>query len=438
MQVSYKSVTATEAVKIIKSGDSIHIHSVACAPKILIDAMCERAKAGEIKDVFIRHLHTEGDAPYTNPEFNNIFHLESFFVGANCRPATQCGQADYIPVFLSETQKLIREGYVDVDVAMIQVSPPDKHGFVSLGTSVDTTLAAVEKANTVIGVINPNMPRAFGDAIIKFSDIDIYVEDDSPLYEAPPAPIDKKDEIIGEYIAELVEDGATLQMGIGAIPNAVLTKLGNHKNLGIHTEMFSDNVIDLVEQGVINGSEKTLDKNKIVATFLMGTHKTYDFIDDNPQVLMMDVGYTNAVNRIRQNPKVTAINSAIQIDLTGQVCADSVGTKFYSGVGGQIDFIRGAGYSEGGKPIIALHSTTKKGQSKIAPVLMPGAGVVSTRSNVHWVITEYGAVNLYGKSFQKRANALISIAHPDHREELDKAAFERFGPHYHYIKSLTE
>lgn len=428
-----KFVSAEEAVKVIKSNDRVHLHSVAVTPLPLIKAMVERGKNKEFRNVRIQHIHTEGAVGYADKEMEGIFQLESFFVGANVRKQTQAGYADYIPVFLQETQRLIREGYLKVNVAMIQVCPPDKHGYVSLGTSVDATLAAVENADTVIAIVNPNVPRAFGDAMIHINDIDIFVEDDSPLYAIEPGPISETDKKIGKYVAELVEDGATLQMGIGAIPNAVLSMLGNHKDLGVHSEMFADGILPLVEKGVVNGRNKAIDKGKMVATFLMGSKRLYDFIDDNPGVLMQDVRYTNMPNVIAQNPKVTAINSALQIDLTGQVCADSIGTVHYSGVGGQIDFLRGASMSEGGKPIIAIPSVTKKGISKIAPILTPGAGVVSTRANVHWVVTEYGAVNLYGRTLQDRAKLLISIAHPDHQEELDKAAFERFGPHFHFV-----
>ncbi|OFY16504.1 MAG: 4-hydroxybutyrate CoA-transferase [Bacteroidetes bacterium GWE2_42_24] len=429
----YTPVSFNEAVKVIKSNDHIVIHSVACAPHKLINAMVERGQSGAFRNVKIHHLHTEGPAPYAGAEFEGIFQLESFFVGHNVRKDTQAGYADYIPVFLNETQKLIREGIIPVNVAMVQVSPPNKHGWVSLGTSVDATLAAVENAETVIGVINPKVPRAFGDAMIHMSHIDIFCEDDTPLTEAKPGTITETDRAIGRNVAALVEDGATLQMGIGAIPNAVLAELVHHKNLGVHTEMFSDGLLPLVAKGVVNGAEKRIDRGKIVSTFLMGSKNLYDFIDDNPGVLMKDVGYTNSVDIICKNPKVTSINSAIQIDLTGQVCADSIGTKFYSGVGGQIDFIRGAASSDRGKPIIALPSITEKGVSKIAPVLNLGAGVVTTRANIHWVVTEYGAVNLYGKSLQDRAKLLISISHPQHREELEIVAFERFGPHFRFI-----
>ena len=428
-----KTVSFEEAVKVVKSGDRIHIHSVACAPQGLIQALCARGRAGELKNIKLQHLHTEGAAPYAEQEFEGVFQLESYFVGHNVRKATQDGWADYIPVHLSETQKLIRMGITPVDVAMIQVCPPDKHGYVSMGTSVDATLAAVQTAKTVIAVINPNVPRAWGDAIIKLSDIDIFCEDNTPLIEAKPAQPSEQDIQIGKNCAGLIEDGACLQMGIGAIPNAVLSQLGNHKNLGIHTEMFADGVLPLYYKGVINNLNKKYDKGKIVSTFLMGSKAVYDFIDDNPAVAMMDVGYTNDPYIIAQQPKMTAINSALSIDLTGQVNADSLGCKFYSGCGGQLDFIRGAAASEGGKPIIAMPAITAKGISKISPTLLNGAGVVTTRFDVHYVVTEYGVAALYGKTLQDRAKALIRIAAPQCQEELDKAAFERFGSHFHFI-----
>lgn len=434
MNNTYKAVSAAEAVNVIKSGDHIHLSSVASAPECLIEAMCERGRNKEFKNVYIHHLHTEGPAPYANQEFEGIFQHDAFFVGSNVRKDVQAGYADYIPIFLSETQKLYREGYLPCDVAMVQVCPPDAHGYVSLGTSVDATLAAVEVAKTVIAVVNPNVPRSFGDAMIPMSMIDIFVEDNTPLMPAHFSQPNEQEVAIGKYCAELIEDGACLQMGIGAIPNAVLAQLGNHKNLGIHTEMFADGVLPLVESGVINGANKKLDKGKMVSTFLMGSQKVYDFIDNNPMVAMMDVGYTNDPFVIAQQPKMTAINSALQVDITGQVCADSLGTKFFSGVGGQIDFIYGASRSEGGKAIIAMPSVTKNGISKIAPILTPGAGCVTTRNHIHWFVTEYGAVNLYGKSLQERARLLISVAHPDHREELERAAFERYGSHFRYVQ----
>lgn len=424
-------VSAEEAVKSVKSGDHVHLSSVASAPRLLIDALCERGRAGELHDVRIHHLHTEGPAPYSGPEFEGIFFHQGFFIGTNVRKNVQAGYSDYIPVFLSETQKLYRSGALPCDVAMIQVCPPDEHGFVSLGTSVDATLAAIECAKTVIAVVNRNVPRAWGQAMIPLDYIDIFVEGDTPLEASKPASPNETEKAIGKYCAELIDDGACLQMGIGAIPNAVLAQLGGHKNLGIHTEMFADGVLDLVKKGVITGSEKVTDKGKIVSTFLLGSQECYDFIDDNPMVTMMDVGYTNDPFIISRNPKMTAINSAVQIDITGQVCADSIGTKFYSGTGGQVDFMYGASRAKDGKAIIAMPSRTTKGLGKIVPAVYEGSGIVSTRAHVHWVVTEFGAVNLYGKSMQERAKLLTSIAHPDDRESLDRAAYERFGPHYH-------
>ncbi len=433
MNHTIKFVSADEAVKVIKSGDHVHLSSVASAPQCLINAMCKRGENGELKNVHIHHLHTEGPAPYTDAKFEGIFQHDAFFVGSNVRKDVQAGFADYIPIFLGETQRLYRSGVLPCNVAMIQVCPPDEHGYVSLGTSVDATLAAVECADYVIAVINKYVPRAFGDAMIPLSYIDIFVENDHPLIEGHLATPGEIEFQIGRNCAALIDDGATLQMGIGAIPNAVLSQLGNHKNLGIHTEMFADGVLPLVEKGVINGENKTIDKGKMVSTFLLGSQKVYDFIHNNPEVLMKDVGYTNDPFVIAQNPMMTAINSAIQIDLTGQVCADSIGRKFFSGVGGQIDFVYGATRSKGGKAIIAMPSVTAKGISKICDVLNPGAGVVTSRFHAHWIVTEYGAVNLYGRTLQERARLLTSIAHPDHREELEKAAFERYGSHYAYI-----
>jgi acyl-CoA hydrolase len=429
-----KTVTPDEAVRVIKSGDHIHLSSVASSPQCLVSAMCRRGQVGELENVHIHHLHTEGPAPYVNPEFEGIFQLESFFVGPNVRKQTQDGFADYIPVFLSETQRLYREGYLPCNVVMIQVCPPDERGYVSLGTSVDATLAAIEIAETVIAVVNPNVPYTFGDSIISADKIAIFVEDDTPLETVHFEKPDAIESAIGRNCAALIEDGATLQMGIGAIPNAVLSELGSHQNLGIHTEMFADGVIPLVEKGVINGANKVIDGGKMVATFLLGSKGLYDYTHQNDRVLMMDVRYTNDPFVISRNPKVTAINSALQVDLTGQICADSLGSKFYSGVGGQIDFFYGASRSRGGKAIIAMPSVTNKGISKIAPVLLPGAGVVTTRAHAHWLVTEYGAVNLYGRSLQERARLIISIAHPSHQDALDRAAFERFGSHFHFIK----
>ncbi len=433
-----KYVSPQEALKVVKSGDRVHMSSVAVTPHTLLKPLVERGRNGELYDVKIQHIHIEGAVEYANPEFEGVFQAEQFFVAGNMRKQTQAGYADYIPVFLSETQKLIREGYLKVNVALIMVSPPDKHGFVSLGTSVDATLAAIECADTVIAAVNPNVPRCWGDAMIHVDQIDIFVEDDIPLYAHGLAPLSDVEVAIGKNVAALVDDRACLQMGIGGIPNAVLAQLGNHKDLGVHSEMFSDGILPLVEKGIVTGKYKNIDRGKMVACFLMGSKALYEFVDDNPRVAMMDVAHTNNVAVIRKIDNMTAINSALSIDLTGQVCADSIGIKHYSGVGGQIDFIRGAGHSKGGKPIIALPSVTNKGVSKITPTLIEGSGVVSTRANMHWVVTEYGAVNLYGKTLQERARLLTSIAHPDHREALEKAAFERFGPHFHFVSKQNQ
>lgn len=418
-------VSPEEAVKIINSGDRVFIQGVAAAPQTLIKAMTSRAE--ELRDVEIVHLHTEGSAPYSAPEFTESFRVNAFFVGANVRQAVNEGRGDYIPVFLSEIPALFRRGVLKIDVALINVSLPDKHGFCSLGVSVDIARAAVDCATTVVAQINPWMPRTLGDALVHINDIDFAVEVSDPLPEVPPPALTDIDRAIGRSIAELIEDGATLQMGIGSIPNAVLASLTGHKDLGIHTEMFSDGVMELVESGVINGRKKIKHPGKIVAGFLMGTRRLYDFVDDNPQVLMLDIAYVNDSAVIRRNPKVTAVNSAIEVDLTGQVCADSIGNRHYSGVGGQMDFIRGASLSDGGKPIIALPSVTSRGESKIVANLKPGAGVVTTRAHVHYVVTEHGVADLYGKNLRQRSYELIRIAHPDHREALEKAAFERFG-----------
>jgi len=424
--MTYKS--AAEAVKVIKSGDTVFIHGVAQAPQLLIDAMVDRAP--ELENVRIVHIHHEAEAPYVKPEYEGIFRCESFFVGANVRKATMQGLADYIPVFLSEIPDLMRKGIVNIDVALMNVSPPDKHGFVSLGSSVDVAVAAVQSARHVIAQVNSKVPRVFVDGSMHMRHFDTFVEHDSDIIEVPvPEPTQTEDKI-ADYVASLVEDGATMQMGIGGIPNAVLTKLMNHKNIGIHTEMFSDGVIPLVENGVINNSLKRVVPGQIVSSFIMGSRKVYDFLHDNSQIAMMDASFVNDVRIIRRNPKVTAINSAIEIDLTGQVCADSIGTKHYSGVGGQIDFIRGASYSHGGKPIIAISSQTGKGISKIVPTLRVGAGVVSTRANVHYVITEFGIAYLHGESLKERARRMIKIAHPDHREWLERAAYERWEGHW--------
>ena len=418
-----RSTSAADALSRVKSGDRVFVHGVAAAPKSLISALVERA--GELRNVEIVHLHTEGEAPYSRPEFQQSFRVNAFFVGANVREAVNSGRGDYVPVFLSEIPALFRKGVLPIDVALVNVSPPDKHGFCSLGVSVDIARAAVDCAKTVIAQINPQMPRTIGDALVPLKRIDAFVEVDEPLHEVAMPRLTAVDEAIGRNVAERIEDGATLQMGIGSIPNAVLAALRDHRDLGVHTEMFSDGLIELVESGVITGTKKVKHPGKIVAGFVMGTRRLYDFVDDNPQVLMLDIGYVNDSAVIRRNPKVTAVNSAIEVDLTGQVCADSIGTRLYSGVGGQMDFIRGASLSEGGKPIIALPSTTSRGESKIVPFLKQGAGVVTTRAHVHYIVTEYGVADLYGKNLKQRAAELTRIAHPDHRESLERLAFER-------------
>ena len=418
-------VSAEQAVGVVAPGNRVYIHSVAAAPQLLIQALCGRAS--ELHDVEICHLHTEGPAPYVEEKYAGIFRNNNFFVGKNVRAAVQAGRADYLPVFLSEVPLLFRRGVLPIDVAMITVSPPDKHGYCSLGTSVDASLAAVQTAKRVIAQVNKHMPRTHGDGRVHVNDLHAMVEGHLPLPEHKPAVLGDVERAIGRHVAALVEDGATLQMGIGGIPDAVLAALGDHKDLGIHTEMFSDGVLELVEKGVLNGSKKKILPGKIVAGFVNGTRKLFDFVDDNPAVAMKDIAWVNDTAIIRQNPKVTAINSAIEVDVTGQVAADSIGTKHFSGVGGQMDFIRGASLSEGGKPIIALPSTTKRGESRIVPCLKPGAGVVTTRAHVHYIATEYGVAKLYGKNLRQRAQALIEIAHPDHREELARSALERFG-----------
>lgn len=418
-------ISAEEAVSVIKSGDRVFIHGIAAAPQKLIAAMTARAK--ELRDVEIVHLHTEGNAPYAAPELAESFRVNALFVGANVRAAINEGRGDYIPVFLSEVPGLFRRGILPLDVALIHVSPPDKHGFCSLGISVDVTRAAIQSAKHVVAQINPQMPRTHGDGLIHIAELNAIVECDDPLPEHEPSALSDIEIAVGKHIASLVDDGATLQMGIGAIPDAVLRSLGNHKRLGIHTEMFSDGLIGLVENGIVTNEMKRVHPGKIVSGFAMGTRRLYDFIDDNPQVAMLDIGYVNDTAVIRRNPKVTAINSAIEVDLTGQICADSIGTRQYSGVGGQMDFIRGASLSEGGKPIIALPSATIRGESKIVPFLKPGAGVVTTRAHVHYIVTEYGVANLYGKNLRQRAAELIKIAHPEHREMLEREARARFG-----------
>ena len=418
----FHPVSAEEAVSIIDSGDRIYVHTAAAAPQQLVKALTARANV--LNDVRIYHLHTEGEAPYAAEGLQNSFRVYNFFVGANMRKAVQDGKADFIPVFLSEVPLLFRRKVIKLDAVLLQVSPPDKNGFCTLGVSVDATLAAAQNARKLIAEINPNMPRTHGDGVLPISRFDKVVEVDYPLPSITIPDPDPVETRIGKYVAELVDDGATLQMGIGAIPNAALNAMSNHKGLGIHTEMFSDGIIPLIEKGVVTNEYKVKHRNHVVTTFIMGSKRLYDFVHDNPLIRVLDVQYVNDTATIRHNPKVTAINSAIEIDLSGQVCADSIGTRIYSGVGGQMDFIRGAALSEGGKPIIALPSQTNKGISRITSILKPGAGVVTTRAHVHYVVTEYGIAQLHGNSIRQRARQLINIAHPDHREKLEREAYE--------------
>jgi acyl-CoA hydrolase len=420
-----KYVTAEEAVKVVKSGDRVYLQAAAAAPTILANALTERAS--ELRNVEICHLHVEGEARYANPELAKSFHVNSFFIGANVRHTLKAGNGSYTPVFLSELPYLFRKNVLPLDVVFIHVSPPDTHGYCSLGVSVEATIAAIEKAKIVVAQVNPQMPRTFGDGILHVSEIDYLVEVDMPIYGHEPEPFIDIEEKIGSYVASLIEDKSTLQMGIGSIPNAALSKLIHHKDLGLHTEMFSDGVIDLIEKDVINCNYKGTLRGRVLATFLMGSKRLYDYVNDNPFIEMKESSMVNDTARIRKNPKMVAINSAIEVDVTGQVCADSIGPRMYSGVGGQMDFIRGASLSDGGKAIIALPSITKKGDSRIVPYLKQGAGVVTTRSHVQYIITEYGIADLYGKTLRQRVAELIKIAHPNHQESIEKGYYNMFN-----------
>lgn len=417
-----KYVSAAEAVKVVKSNDRIYIQAAAATPTVLTKALAERAS--ELKNVELCHLHTEGEAAYANPELSESFHVNSFFIGKNVRHTIAAGNGSYTPVFLSELPHLFRKGVISLDVTFIHVSPPDSHGYCSLGVSVEASIAAVENSKIVIAQVNPNMPRTFGDGILHISEIDYLVEVNEEIHGHGSNEISATEAKIGELVAGLIEDESTLQMGIGSIPNAVLAKLVNHKNLGLHTEMFSDGVIDLIENDVINCNFKGVNRGRALATFLIGSQRLYDFVNDNPFIEMRESSYVNDTSIIRKNPKMIAINSAIEVDITGQVCADSIGVRMYSGVGGQMDFVRGASLSKGGKAIIALPSVTKRGESRIVPYLKQGAGVVTTRSHVQYVVTEYGIADLYGKTLKQRADELVKIAHPDHREWIDKSYYE--------------
>lgn len=421
----YNYVSAEEAISIIKSGDRVFLHGSAATPIYLINKLLERYE--ELKNVELVSISTFGDIDFGNEKYKDSFFINSLFVSSNTRLAVNSAQGDYVPIFLSEIPRLFREEYLPLDIAVMHVSPPDIHGFCSLGTSVDVAKAAVETAKIIIAQVNPNMPRVHGAGFIHVSKISkmVWVEDELPEIDYSNC-ITPEVEKIGQIIANLVDDGATLQLGIGGIPDSVLRNLNNHKNLGIHTEMFSDGVLPLIESGVINNSMKKIIKGRIVTGFILGTKKLYDFANDNQLISALDISWVNDTANIRQNPKATCINSAIEIDLTGQVCSDSMGTYQYSGIGGQMDFIRGASLSKGGKPIIALPSVTSKGISRIVATLKDGAGVVTTRGHMHWVVTEYGAVDLFGKNLKQRAFELIKLAHPIHREELERAYFSRF------------
>jgi len=417
-------ISAAEAVKCVESGNRVFIHGSAATPQYLLQELQHRY--AELHDVELISITTLGNVDFDNPLYRKSFFVNSLFVSAATRSVCNSHDGDYVPIFLSQIPQLFRKNILPVDVALVSVSPPDEHGYCSLGTSVDIARAAVEMAKYVIAQVNPLMPRTHGEGFIHMSKFHASVWQSAALPELDYSQSTEITAQIGRNVASLVEDGATLQLGIGSIPDQVLRNLGHLKNLGLHTEMLSDGVIPLIESGVINNTQKKLNTGRSVTAFMAGTRKLYDFVHDNPAIRVMDIGYVNDTSIIRQNPKATAINSAIEIDLTGQVCADSIGTYQYSGIGGQMDFMRGASLSDGGKPIIALPSVTSKGVSRIVPFLKEGAGVVTTRGHVHWVITEYGITNLFGKSLKQRGKALIEIAHPDHREQLEKAFFERY------------
>lgn len=424
MSTLYTYKTAEEALQLVQSNHRVFLHGSAATPIHLINKLLEQKN--RLQHVELVSITQQG-VDLNSPELEGHFFINSLFVSKSNREAVNSKRGDYVPVFLSEIPLLFTRNILPLDVAIVHVSPPDKHGYCSLGTSVDIARAAVDVAKIVIAQVNPNMPRVAGDGFVPFSKFDaaVWVEDLLPEVNYSDGANETTDKI-GKLVSELVEDGATLQLGIGTIPDSVLKNLSNHKNLGLHTEMFSDGAISLIKNGTINNSQKKKVNGYCVTSFLLGTRALYDFADDNPIIKSLAVDYINDPRILSQNPKVTAINSAIEIDLTGQVCSDSIGMYQYSGIGGQMDFIRGAALSEGGKPIIAIPSMTSKGISRIVPFLKQGAGVVTTRGHIHWVVTEYGAVNLFGMNMEQRAKELIKIAHPNHREGLEKEAFERF------------
>jgi len=425
MMTNAKNISAADAVKIVQSGNRVFVHGSAATPVHIIEALQNRHE--ELSNVEIVSITTLGNTDFNNPLYNENFFINSLFVSENTREVVNSNHGDYVPIFLSQIPQLFKENFLPLNVAIIQVSPPDAHGYCSLGTSVDIARAAVDTAPHIIAQVNARMPRTHGDGFIHVDKINALVWHDAELPEINYSTKSNDTIVqIGRNVASLIENGATLQLGIGAIPDQVLRNLNNHKNLGLHTEMLSDGVIPLIEKGIIDNSLKKINVGRTVTGFMAGTRKLYDFVDDNTSVRVMDIGYVNDTSIIRRNPKATAINSAIEIDLTGQVCADSFGTYQYSGIGGQMDFIRGASLSERGKPIIALPSSTSKGQSRIVPFLKEGAGVVTTRGHIHWVVTEFGITNLFGKNLKQRARELIRISHPNHRESLEKSFYERF------------
>jgi acyl-CoA hydrolase/GNAT superfamily N-acetyltransferase len=419
-------ISAEEAVEDIRRGQRVFIGSGAAEPQALTAALARRGD--QLADNQLIHIRSLGVAPYTESRFSQRFRYSTFFIGDNVRDAVGAGRADYTPIFLSEVPRQFAQGRVPIDVALIQVTPPDEHGYCSYGVSVDIVKAATENATRVVAEVNPQMPRTLGDAFVHMDQLHAIVENDTPILEMQTAPADEVARRIGCHIAELVENGSTIQMGIGTIPDSVLTQLKDHRDLGVHTEMVGDGIVDLIERGVVTGARKNLHRGKVVTSFALGTRRLYDFIDDNPMFEFYPNDYSNDPFVISRNDHMVAINAALEVDLTGQVCADSLGVHFYSGIGGQVDFIRGAARSKGGKPIIALPSTTMLDGcpvSRIVSTLNEGAGVVTSRGDVHWVVTEFGAVDLHGRSMRERAQALIHIAHPDFREELMAAARER-------------
>ena len=418
-------VSAEEAVSMIKSGDRIFSHGSACTPNLLIDELARQSS--RLRGVEFVSITQQGNVEVAKPQYKDSFYINSLFVSTPVRDAVNSERGDFVPVFLSEIPTLFKKGLLPLDVAIVTVSPPDQHGYCTLGTSVDVARSAVDTAKTIIAQVNPKMPRTHGDGMIHYTKIHKMVWHDEELLTVDyGAKVGEEELLIGKNVAELIDDRSTLQMGIGTIPDAVLKCLHNHKDLGVHTEMISDGIVDLVVNDVINNKYKGTHLNRTITSFAFGTRKLYDYIDDNPSFAFMDVEHVNYPINIMKNKKMVAINSAIEIDLTGQVCADSIGTFQFSGIGGQMDFMRGAALSEGGKPIIAISSRTKKGVPRIVPFLKPGAGVVTTRGHIHYVVTEFGTAYLYGKSLRQRAKALIDISHPDDREMLEKATFDRF------------